>query len=113
MFATRISHRLLRPVVRSPGAPTLSAAVTVLLATTSFATRATDALMCQPLHSNAPTARSDQLIPVTVGFLYYKYRFRGTKATGEKYTSGWVTVAKDDLYQYFEGGDQTVWYRLE
>ncbi|KFH66737.1 ubiquitin C [Podila verticillata NRRL 6337] len=56
--------------------------------------------------------RSDQLIPVTVGFVNCKYRFRGTKASGEKSISEWVTVAKADLYQLFDSNPQTVWYRL-
>ncbi|KAF9928881.1 hypothetical protein BGZ65_006057 [Modicella reniformis] len=49
---------------------------------------------------------------VTVGFVECKYRFHGVKATGERHTTEWVEVTKDDCYQYFNPIKTIGWKRL-
>ncbi|KAH7034475.1 hypothetical protein BKA57DRAFT_185335 [Linnemannia elongata] len=56
---------------------------------------------------------SDGIIPVTVGFRRCKYRFRGTKASGELYTSDWKEVTTDDCYQLFESSREISWHHLD
>lgn len=54
----------------------------------------------------------DRIVPVTIGFVDCKYRFHGTKSTGEQYTSEWSTVTKDDCYLIFDPTKQVRWRRL-
>lgn len=56
---------------------------------------------------------SDGITPITVGFMRCKYRFRGTKASGEQYTSGWKEVTHDDCYQLFESSREISWRHLD
>jgi hypothetical protein len=56
--------------------------------------------------------RDDNIVPITVGFLRCKYRFHGIKSSGQRYTSEWKKVTKDDLYQQFSPSNQTTWKRL-
>lgn len=52
------------------------------------------------------------ITPVTVGFMRCKYRFKGTKSSGEEYTSEWKEVATDDYYQLFDSGKEISWLSL-
>ncbi|KAG0310870.1 hypothetical protein BGZ97_012255 [Linnemannia gamsii] len=65
-----------------------------------------DRLMCPVCYT------SDELVPVTVGFMECQYRFFGIKETGEQFTSEWTEVAKEDAYQQFLPDKQTTWKRL-
>lgn len=56
---------------------------------------------------------SDGITPITVGFMRCKYRFRGTKASGELYTSDWKEVTKDDCYQLFDSSKEISWRQLD
>ncbi|KAF9538864.1 hypothetical protein EC957_006080 [Mortierella hygrophila] len=56
---------------------------------------------------------SDGITPITVGFIRCKYRFRGTKASGELYTSGWKEVATDDYHQLFVSSKEISWRQLD
>lgn len=57
-------------------------------------------------------SKSDRIAPVTVGFVKCKYRFHGVKVTGERYTSEWKNVKKEDFYQLYGPTKQIGWRRL-
>lgn len=56
-----------------------------------------------PLYGNT------DIILETVDFASYEYRIHGMKIDKSVYKYKWITVTKDDQYQYFdtENGDKT------
>ncbi|KAF9148488.1 hypothetical protein BG015_009784 [Linnemannia schmuckeri] len=56
--------------------------------------------------------KSEDIKPITVGFMECKYRFHGIKASGEQYTSDWSDVTADDYYHLFNPDNKIHWRRL-